>query len=304
LEDDALVSKKPVVLVTGGSGLVGRPVCRRLVQLGMDVVSVSLEPEKIEGYTSLSGDITDKTVLERIFDAYPIRIVVHLAAILVSASRQNPDNATRVNVLGSLNLLELCRDTGVDRFIYGSSLSVFGDHTESVEPITELSPMQPTDFYGETKRFVEHLGTVMADKHGFKFIAARLPIVVGPGAPSPTSSYRMDMFNLLNKAGEIFIPFAPDQVLPLAHSRDIAEAIAGLLTAECLRFSVYHLPYEAWRVSDLCKEIESIGDGLSVKCGDREFIGSPSRISWERFRQEITIEAPSLKRRLLKHKQS
>ena len=53
LEDGALVSKKPVVLVTGGSGLVGRPVCRRLVQLGMDVVSVSLEPEKIEGRPSL-----------------------------------------------------------------------------------------------------------------------------------------------------------------------------------------------------------------------------------------------------------
>lgn len=304
MEDGALGSKKPVVLVTGGSGLVGRPVCRRLVQLGMDVVSISLEPEKIEGYTSLSGDITDKADLERIFNAYPIRKVVHLAAMLVSASRQDPEKATRVNVLGSLNLLELCVDAGIDRFIYGSSFSILGDQTESVGPITESSPMQPIDFYGETKRFVEHLGTAMADKHGFTFIAARLPIVVGPGAPSPTSSYRMDMFNLLNKAGEIYIPFAPDQVLPLAHSHDVAEAIAGLLTAECPRFSVYHLPYETWRVSDLCKEIESIGDGLSVKCGDREFIASPSRISWERIRQDIAIEAPSLKRQLLRHKQS
>ena len=297
-------SIKPVILVTGGSGQVGRPVCRRLVQLGMDVVSVSLESEKIEGCTSLSGDITDKAVLERIFDAYPIRKVVHLAAILVSASRQDPDKATRVNVLGSLNLLELCVDSGVDRFLYGSSFSVLGDQTESVGPITESSPMQPIDFYGETKRFVEHLGTVMAEKHGFTFIAARLPIVVGPGVSSPTSSYRMDMFNLLNKSGEIFIPFAPDQVLPLAHSHDIAEAITGLLTAKSLRFSVYHIPYEAWRVSDLSQEIESIGDGVSVKCGDREFMGSPSRISWERFRQEIAIEAPSLKRQLLKHKHS
>ena len=297
-------SIKPVVLVTGGSGLVGRPVCRRLVQLGIDVVSISLESEKIEGCTSLSGDITDKAVLERIFDAYPISQVVHLAAILVSASQQNPEKATRVNVLGSLNLLELCVDSGVDRFIYGSSFSVFGDRTESVEPITESSPTQPIDFYGETKRFVEHLGTVMADKHGVTFIAARLPIVVGPGVPSPTSSYRMDMFNLLNRTGEIFIPYAPDQVLPLAHCHDVAEAIALLLTAECLRFSVYHLPYEAWRVSDLRKEIESIGDGLSVKCGDREFIGSPSKIGWERIRQEIAIEAPSLKRQLLKHKHS
>ena len=297
-------SIKPVVLVTGGSGLVGRPVCRKLVQLGMDVVSVSLDSEKIKGCTSLSGDITDKAVLERIFDAYPFSKVIHLAAILVSASRQDPEKATRVNVLGSLNLLELCVDSGVDRFIYGSSLSVLGDQTESVEPITELSPMQPIDFYGETKRFVEHLGRVMADKHSFKFIVARLPLVVGPGAPSLTSSYRMDMFNLLNEAGEIDIPYTPDQILPLAHSHDVAEAIAGLLTAESLRFSVYHLPHEAWRISDLCEEIESIGDGLSVKCGDRDFVASHLKIGWERFRQEISIEGPSLRRRLLRHKQS
>ena len=304
MEDSALGSGKSVVLVTGGSGQVGRPVCRRLVQLGMDVVSLSLESEKIEGCTCLSGDITDKAVLERIFDDYPISKVVHLAAILVSASRRDPEKATRVNVLGSLNLLELCVETGVGRFIFGSSFTVFGDQIESGGSITESTPLQPNDIYGETKRFVEHLGTVMAEKHGFTFIAARLPIVVGPGVPSPTSSYRMDMFNLLNKGGEILIPFAPDQALPLAHSQDVAEAFAGMLTAERLRFSVYHLPYEAWRVSDLCKEIESIGVGLSVKCGEREFIGSLSNISWERFRQEIAIETPSLKRRFLEHRQS
>ena len=152
-----------MILVTGGNGYVGSALCRQLVDSGHEVCSVSRRQYDTKGYLSLVGDVSDKASLEAIFDQYPIETVVHLASMLNTASVQNPDRAVRVNVVGSLNLMEVCRERRTRRFIFGSSFNVLGPRPGRMEACDETEPALPGEFYGETKRFVEQLGISLAN---------------------------------------------------------------------------------------------------------------------------------------------
>lgn len=292
-----------MILVTGGNGYVGQALCQRLSALGREVASVSRKEYDTEGYASLVGDVGDKDSLAAIFEAHPIETVVHLASMLNTASRQHPDRAVRVNVVGSLNLMELCRDHGVRRFIFGSSFNAIGARPGSDRAFDETEPSQPGEFYGETKRFVEKLGMGLAEHGAFEFASARMSIIVGPGEPSPTSAWRTDMFNLLPTGGTIAITFAADEVIPLAHYEEIAESITVLVEADRLEHRIYHLPNESWRVADLARELEAIGRDLRVTCGDRALDGIPARVSWSRLRDEFDFTATPLRERLIAYRE-
>ena len=198
-----------MILVTGGCGFVGRSLCQRLIDTGFETVCLDIEHDDALKNTCLEVDITNRTSLERVFNEYPLNVVVNLAAVLFSAAIKNPSHAFLVNVFGSFNLLDLCRLKGVRRFIFGSSYAAIGDHPGSSEPVNESSPSQPTDYYGETKSFVEKLGIVFSDRYDLEFVSARIPLVVGPGRPTSTSAWRADIFNKLNSGGEVRITMPP-----------------------------------------------------------------------------------------------
>lgn len=293
-----------MILVTGGNGYVGSALCRQLADSGHEVCSVSRRQYDTKGYLSLVGDVSDKASLEAIFDQYPIETVVHLASMLNTASVQNPDRAVRVNVVGSLNLMEVCRERGTRRFIFGSSFNVLGPRPGRTEACDETEPALPGEFYGETKRFVEQLGISLANLGAFEFVSARMPIIVGPGEPSPTSAWRTDMFNLLKGGGYVQITFAPDKVIPLAHFQDTADAIATLVLADRPIYQIYHLPSESWRVSDLAALLTEVGHNLRVECGHRRLEGIPPAVSWERLRREFQFEPRSLRERLVEYREA
>ena len=87
------------VLVTGGGGFIGKHLRPLLERQGLNVVSLDCR----------QCDITDSEQVEAIFRTHRFEAVIHLASILPTASRQDPHKATKVNITGSLNLLEWCR---------------------------------------------------------------------------------------------------------------------------------------------------------------------------------------------------
>ncbi len=240
--------------------------------------------------------------MEQVFNEYPTQVVVNLAAILFTSAIEDPSRAFLVNVLGSFNLLDLCRLKGVRRFIFGSSYGALGDLPGLSKPVNEGTPAQPTDYYGETKCFAERLGIAFADRYDIEFVSARIPMVVGPGRPTSTSSWRAEIFNQLNSGGVVRIDYATDEILPLAHHSDVAEALVALIQAEKITHSIYHLPSEKWLVYDLGKTVEEISSGLKVEYGDRRIAGAPQTVSWERIRQEFHLQPPNLRTRLLEHR--
>lgn len=287
-----------MILVAGGNGYLGQPFCQSLAQDGEAVISLDIAA-KDTPYPNLAVDVRDSQTLEEVFDQYPIKTVVDLAALLVSASAADPLLSFQVNVLGAFNLLRKCHTYAVPRFVFGSSFAALGnpDHVEG--EVDEDIPAQPTNFYGQTKDFVERMGLTFSEISDIQFISARMPFLVGPGESTATTPWRAEMFNLIHCGGEVAINYAPEEVLPLAHYDDVVDALRILTLSEDVEHSIYHLPYENWTAEELGRTLMGISPSLQIRFGERRFQGSPTQVSWSRIHEEFGLPQPSLRKRLI-----
>src|SRR5256885_3414440 len=148
---DAMTIRHPnSVLVTGAQGFLGRALTALLKRSGTEVIaldSAAAESLSSDRTATVVCDITNKDELERVFQDKEIGQIVHLAAILPTAAQRDPVRATQVNVDGSLNLLEMARRTGIRRFLFGSSLSIYGTCAAD-QVVSEEDRAAPEDVYG------------------------------------------------------------------------------------------------------------------------------------------------------------
>lgn len=287
-----------MILVTGGYGFLGTALVRTLVQMGEKVLSISRKPRPAQGFESAVCDVRDKDSLISLFDNYPITSIVHLVSLLITNSNNYPDQAIRINVVGTLHLLEISRERGIKRFIYGSSYNAVGYRPLNKCPIDETSEPTPDDFYGETKRFNEKLCISFKHLFGIESASARMPILVGPGAPVKTSTWRADIFNMIKSGGKINISFNPNEVIPIAHITDTAEAIAQMVLAPRLKHNIYYTPSESMKVEKLGKFIENINPSIKVKYGKKLLRDMPPKVDCSRIIKEFNLHPVSLFKRL------
>jgi UDP-glucose 4-epimerase len=156
------------ILVTGGAGYIGSHTVVRLLEDGYSVVvldnlvnsnrEVLNRIERITGrYPELvTGDIRDAAVLDCVFAEHSIDAVIHFAGLkAVGESVTMPLAYYDCNVVGTLRLLEAMDRADVRTLVFSSSATVYGDPDEV--PITEDSPLRPTNTYGATKRHIEDM---------------------------------------------------------------------------------------------------------------------------------------------------
>lgn len=272
------------VMVTGGRGFIGRALGKLLQRQRYRVISVDVTP----GSDEVVCDVTDSAALERLFQRERIDAVMHLAAILPTAAQRQPLLATRVNVQGSVNLLELAREFQVRRFIFGSSLSVYGTYPEN-QVVTETDRAAPEDLYGAAKLYVEQLGAAYQQAHGLEFVSLRIGRVVGPGAQSATSAWRSEIFERLRfaSAANIEIPYSESERVLLVHVEDVAKMLLGLMEAPRLGHAIYNAACESVTVSELKSEVERLNPRVSVQLREQAVVGNPRRVDWSRFAQEF-----------------
>jgi nucleoside-diphosphate-sugar epimerase len=276
------------ILVTGGSGFLGTEVCRQLIAAGQKVIDVRHKANPSSDVISMTADISDRKQLETIFLAHKISAIIHMAATLTTNSNQNPDLAFQVNVLGSNNLLELSHQYGVKRFIYSSSYSALGYTPIEKCPVDESLAPTPDNFYGETKQFVEALGISYARKFGFQFTAGRMGAVVGPGNALSTSSWRMDIFNMLKTGGKIETKFAPQVTLAISLLEDTSRALVTLALASKNQHSIYNLPNDSLSLQQIAQMVKTLRSDIEFSFGTNTDQDMPPLISAERFLQEFS----------------
>jgi len=176
------------ILVTGGAGAIGSNLCRRLAELGAQVIilddlssSEHWNVPSVPGMLFVEGDILDEVKLKRVFFERP-QIVFHLAAFFANQnSVDHPERDLMVNGLGTLRLLEYSVFTGVERFIYASSgCSIYG--SESPLPLREeFMSMHLTTPYQITKMLGELYCNFFHNHYGLKVIKPRFFNSYGPG---------------------------------------------------------------------------------------------------------------------------
>ena len=155
------------ILVTGGAGYIGSHTVLQLLGTGKHVVVVdnlcnsSIEAlnrvEQLAGksVTFVEGDITDRPLLDSVFEQHSIDSVIHFAGLkAVGESVEKPLSYYRNNVYGTLVLCEAMQSHGVKNLVFSSSATVYGDPTSL--PLHEDMPTgQPTNPYGQSKLMVE-----------------------------------------------------------------------------------------------------------------------------------------------------
>ena len=141
------------VLVTGGAGYIGSVLVDSLITEGhqvrvIDDLSNGFAENVHKDADFIKGSILDNNALSNSLEN--IDAVLHLAAkIRVEEGESNPDLYKSVNVDGTLNLLKLCKEKGIKKFVFASTAAVYGDPEDF--PVTEKSKEAPVNVYGQTK---------------------------------------------------------------------------------------------------------------------------------------------------------
>lgn len=198
------------ILVTGAAGFIGSFLCEKLLLttkdevIGLDNLNdyydVSLKEERLkkltifDKFTFIKGDISDKKMVDSLFEKYHFDIVVNLAAQAgVRYSIDHPDVYISSNIIGFYNILEACRYHMPQHLVYASSSSVYGGNTK-VPFSTDDKVDNPVSLYAATKKSNELLAHAYSKLYNIPTTGLRFFTVYGPmGRPD------MAYFSFTNK---------------------------------------------------------------------------------------------------------
>jgi len=274
-------------LVTGGTGFVISNLLRELGVHGHEIISLDITPpdpivrEYLQQWSDqihwVQGDVLEPKILDEIAKNYPIKRIVHGAAITpgrgdieVKRSRQIID----INLQGTVNLLELAAQVHVKRFVYVSSSAVYWKASSADGPQTEAMPLEPHGLYSVTKYVSELLTRRYGELHGFEAASVRLG---GPYGPMErVTGHRTNMSQLYQWTGQAIrgetITAEPQEPRDYTYVGDIVAGIRTVLDASVLPNDVYNL---------------ASGVGISLN----ELVAAFEKVVPEaRFSEEPTVE--------------
>ena len=183
------------IVVTGGAGFIGSHLVEKLSELGHAITIIDnfdplYDPEiKRENITGIKkkykiklfeNDITNKTALDKIFKLGNYDKIIHLAAKAgIRQSLKDPVNYSRVNIQGTVNLLELSNKYNIEHFIFASSSSVYGEGIEAPFKETETK-LIPISIYASTKIAGELLCKNYSELYNINITCLRFFTAYGP----------------------------------------------------------------------------------------------------------------------------
>lgn len=259
--------RKRVILITGAAGEIGHALLHSLSQQkGNQIVTLDLHglpPEMAALATHIEGDILDQNMLARLVSEFEIDTIYHLAALLSTRSEFTPAVAHRVNVEGTLGLLQLAAEQSQWRgrpvqFIFPSSIAIYGlpdlATKERDVQVRERDWNVPTTMYGCNKLYCELLGRYFSEN--YRQLAAERSVMLDfrslrfPGLISAftlptggTSDYGPEMLHAAAR-GEAYACFVrPDSRIPFMVMPDAVTALLQLAHAprEAMSRLVYNV---------------------------------------------------------------
>ncbi len=217
------------VLVSGGSGFIGRHVVSALSSGGAAVRVIDLQPHPDPSVDVVLGDIADGDAVQRALSG-GVDAVVHLAAVTsVLRSVEQPKKTYHTNIDGTLTLLESAREAGVSSLVFASTNAVVGPMQGPA--ITEADKLNPLTPYGSTKAAAEMLMSAYTASYGLRCVYLRLTNVYGPGMQAKDSIVARLMRAI--RLGNTFEIYGDGtQVRDYVHAHDVVQAVRLGLSEE------------------------------------------------------------------------
>ena len=254
------------VIVTGGAGFIGSHLAERLVGQGYQVIVLDdLSTGKIENIKELlkndivefiKGSVIDLSLLRKLFQS--VAYIFHEAAIpSVPRSIENPQASHEVNVSGTLNVLLAARENGVQKVVYASSSSVYGD-TPSLPKREGIMP-HPLSPYAATKLAGEYYCQVFHEVYKLPTVCLRYFNVYGPRQDA-NSQYATVIPRFIKRASESNSPIIfgdGEQTRDFTFVKDAVEAtILAVESDACGLFNIAR--GESVTINELAKLVISI----------------------------------------------
>ncbi len=262
-------------MLTGGAGFIGSHYCEKLLQDGHEVVILDNfndyydpkikrrnldEVRRVGEFTLIEGDLTDAELLETIFAKHRFDAMVHLAARAgVRPSLKQPLLYERVNVQGTMQLLDHARKQGIERIVIASSSSVYGEN-EKV-PFSEADPVDnPISPYAATKKACELIAFTYHHLYQMNITCLRFFTVYGPRQRPDMAIHK---FTRLINAGEPIPVFGDGSSRrDYTYISDIIDGVQKSLD-HCRGYHIYNLGES--RTITLSELIALIEDKLGKK---------------------------------------
>ncbi len=254
------------ILLTGAGGQIGADLVGALVAAGHRVVATDLRPQAAgQGATWRTLDVTDAAAVDAVIADERPDTVFHLAAILSASGERTPAQAYAVNQTGTWNLLEACRIHGVTRFIFTSTIAVYGPGLP--DPCPDDVPLHPTTMYGVTKASGELLCEYYWKKHGLDCRGVRFPGLISAALPGGGSTdYALFMYvdGIRHGGYESFA--RADTRVPLMYMPDGVRALLELAAAPRPQLSrcVYNIAAFSPRADQIAASVARAVPGIRI----------------------------------------
>ncbi len=262
-----------------GAGLIGSQIARILVERGEKPVLMDHAAQTkaigeivdLNRVTMIQGDVLRPLSIVDALRAHSITRIAHTAAnpLLTLGAQKDPYSAINLNIMGTVNVLEAARVTGVKRVVVSSS-SVLNHYLEGGEDQGEFGREEafprPTTFYSATKQAVESLGLNYARFCGIEFAGLRYGAVFGPwsgaGGGGPSNIVREAMRRAL--AGQEAL--VPPGAMEWVYSKDAAGGTVLALEAKDLGNRIFNITMGSLTTpSDMATAFAAAVPGAKVK---------------------------------------
>jgi UDP-glucose 4-epimerase len=253
------------ILVTGGSGFIGRHVVADLMAAGAHVRVIDLEPHPDPAVEIVIGDLVEPEVIEASLEG-GIDAIVHLAAVTsVLRSLQHPELTHRTNVTATAALLEAARISGVTSLVFTSTNAVVGPMEGAA--ISESSRLRPLTPYGATKAAAEMLMSAYTETLGLRCACLRLTNAYGTGMEAKDSIVAR-LMRAIREGSTFEIYGDGHQVRDYVHVDDIVAAIRLSLVSDSWRGPIVIGSGTSVSVLDVIDAVQKVsGVTLSVQHG-------------------------------------
>lgn len=292
-------TKQSTVLVTGGLGYIGSQVVPELVGRGWRVRildnyyrcdrTVAAALAELDGVEVIEGDIRYANTVDIAMTG--VEAVVHLAAVCINKSISDPTESLDVNLLGTQNVYDAAARASVQRIVYASSASVYGNPTSL--PMRETDKPAPITPYCIAKLSGEHLLSFYSQRTKMSWLALRFFNVYGPGQPTDAyyTSVILTFLRRLAKGEPPVIDGRGDQSMDFVHVTDVARSVGMALdstaTGEVLNVGTGHQTTVRQLAEHL---IAAVGAEVNPVFKPREVLVTQREASTERIREVLGWE--------------
>ena len=246
------------IIVTGGSGFLGSHVADALTAAGHDVTIFDMKPSPyiIEGQRMIVGDITDEQAVRNAVAGHDV--VYHMAAQAdISEAMNNPANTVRVNIMGTLHVLEAARQENLKRIVLASSIYVYSSQGS---------------FYRTSKQASELLVQDYHERFALPYTILRFGSLYGPRATETNTVHRLIVEALSN--GKMSYSGTGKEVREYIHVLDAAAGSVDILAPEYEGEIIHLTGHERIKTREMLEMISEIAGGdVAVETGNGSIVG-------------------------------